>query len=136
MFLPQRVLDVLISTKEQAFDVSVKSLRDAYELALGAKESEVAALKRQVEDLEQRLKYERSRADALVDRLLVRDAKVLAVAPAAVEAARQKDEVAVKRLTEAFEQLNGVGEIPPAVMGAEPRKVEFAGKGAAVAAGV
>lgn len=119
MFITDRVLDLIVKTKDSCF-----------EIALGAKENEIRYLKNTLEKLEEELSYERHRADALCDRLLVRDARVASVSPAAVELAKHKDEVAVKALRETFEGLNDVGEIPPPT---ESRAFSFAGGGSAVA---
>ena len=113
MFLTQRILDLIVTTKNEAFAI-----------ALGAKENEIISLKSRIEVLSGEVKYERARADSLVDRLLVRDAKVSAVAPVAVAAAAERDKVAVERLKKTFEGLADVGDIPEQK---EPRAFEIAG---------
>jgi hypothetical protein len=108
-------------------------MREAYEVVLSAKQAEADMLRRQIADLMSREKYLQAKADNLVDRLLVRDAKVAAVAPMAIEVAKARDEETVKRLRETFEQLNDVG-ITPASAVKEPRAFELAG-GSAVGIG-
>ena len=123
-------IDILISTKDEAFRVSLGAIGQAHEQVLEAKQIEVEALKRMLADLGEQIRYERARADSLVDRLLVRDAHVAAVSPVAIAAAKMRDEETVKRLRETFEQMNDVGVAPASV--AEARAFELAG-GSAVA---
>ncbi len=113
MFLSDRVFDILMKAKDEAFSI-----------AIGAKENEIHSLTERIETLTDEVKYERSRADALVDRLLTRDAKVAAVAPAAVAAAAERDKVVAERLKETFAGLAEVGEIPEPK---EARAFEVAG---------
>lgn len=119
MFITRSILDLVVRTKDECFAI-----------AIGAKENEVIQLRQINTGLSEALRYERARADALVDRLLTRDAKVSAVAPHAIAAAVERDEVAVKALKEAFSGLAEVGEIPEAK---EARAFDFAGGGSAVA---
>src|SRR3990167_8413395 len=100
MFLTYKILDLVVKTKDDAYAIALSAFDSSHRIALGAKETEIEALTRTIVDLTAQLKYERARADNLVDRLLVRDAQVAAVAPAAVEIAKHKDEVAVKKLKE------------------------------------
>ena len=120
MFIPQRVFDILINALDQG-----------HRIALGAKECEIEVLTRTISDLAEQLKYERARADSLVDRLLVRDARVAAVAPVAIDAAKHKDAEAVKKLTEIFDSMNEMGVDVPAP---EQRAFEIAG-GTAISSG-
>lgn len=113
MFIPNRVFDILIN----ALDAS-------HRIAIGAKECEIEVLTRTISDLAEQLKYEKARADGLVDRLLVRDARVAAVAPSAVAAAAYKDGEAVKKLTEIFSSMNEMGADIPAP---QQRTFEMAG---------
>lgn len=106
------------------FDLIVKTKDESYAIALGAKQNEIIALNARLEVLAEEVHYERHRADGLVDRLLMRDAKVAAVAPAAVAAAAERDKVAVERLKETFAGLAEVGEIPEPK---EPRAFDVAG---------
>ena len=113
MFIPNRVFDLLVAAKD-----------DSFRIAIGAKECEIEVLARTISDLAEQLKYERARADSLVDRLLVRDARVAAVAPVALDVAKHKDAEAVKKLTEIFDSMNEMGDVIPAP---EARTFEMAG---------
>lgn len=121
MFLSQRFFDLLIKAKDESLSLS-----------LASKQNEIVLLKQLVDRLEGEIKYERARADSLVDRLLLRDARVAAVAPAAIAAAAERDKVAVEKLKETFAGLAEVGEMPDPGAPGEPRAVEVAG-GSAVA---
>lgn len=132
MLITGRLFDLVIKTKDDAHALVVQALNASHALALGAQANEIAALKKTLEDLNTQLRYERARADNLVDRLLIRDAKVAAVAPAAVEIAKFKDEQAVKKLHAVFDQLNDIATEIPA---RETRAFDMAG-GTAVAAHV
>lgn len=113
MFLTHKILDLVVKTKDDAHALVLSAFDSSYRLSLGAKEIEIEALTRLIADLGAQLKYERARADNLADRLLVRDAHVAAVSPAALETAKHKDEVAVKKLREVFDQLNDIAvEVP------------------------
>lgn len=113
MFLTQGTFDLIVKTKDES-----------YAIALGAKQNEIISLNARLEVLGEEVRYERHRADGLVDRLLMRDANVAAVAPAAVAAAAERDKVAVERLKETFAGLGEVGEIPEP---REPRAFDVAG---------
>jgi hypothetical protein len=120
MFITDRVLDIILKAKDQAHALAVASLQN-----------EIIGLKRTATLLEEKLKYESARADGLVDRLLVRDARVAAVAPSAVAAAVHKDAESVKVLSKIFDEINLTGvDLPPS----EQRAVDVAG-GTAVSAG-
>lgn len=119
------ILSIVVHAKDDAFQVALGAMGEAHKLVIEAKEVEVSILRKQVAELGEALRYERARADNLVDRLLVRDAKVAAVSPAAIEIAKAKDEETYKRLKETFEQLNDVGMAPVSVK--EPRAFEMAG---------
>jgi len=121
------------SVDHESYQIALGAMREAYEVVLSAKQAEADMLRRQIADLMSREKYLQAKADNLVDRLLVRDAKVAAVAPMAIEVAKARDEETVKRLRETFEQLNDVG-ITPASAVKEPRAFELAG-GSAVGIG-
>lgn len=121
MFVTDRVLDIILKAKDDAHNLSVACLQN-----------EIAALAKHSASLEAQLKYERARADGLVDRLLVRDARVAAVAPSAIAAAVHKDAEAAKVIAKIFDELNSAGvEFPSS----EQRSFEMAG-GVAVAPGV
>lgn len=132
MIVTGRILDIVVRTKDDAHALALSAFHSAHDIALGAKEAEVRALKTQVDDLAGQLKYEKARGDALVDRLLQKDAHVAAVAPVAAHVAAHQDKEAVKKLNEIFESLNDVGQDPPP-RGAEGRAFDMAG-GTAVAA--
>lgn len=113
MFLTQRILDLVVKTKDDAHATALAAVDASHRVALGALDNEIQALKRLINQLNEQLSYERAKSDGLVDRLLVRDAKVAAVAPAAVEIAKHKDEQAVQKLKELFDGLNDVtADIP------------------------
>ena len=120
MFVTDRVLDIIIKAKD-----------DAHALAIASLQNEIVGLVRSSAKLEEQLRYERARADGLVDRLLVRDARVAAVAPSAVAAAVHKDAEAVKVISKIFDDLNATGVDSPAK---EQRAFDVAG-GTAVSAG-
>lgn len=131
MFITQKILDLVVKTKDESFALSINAVDIAHRLAVGAQANEIVALKNTVDDLRGQLKYERARGDGLVDRLLVRDARVAAVAPAAVAAAVYKDEQAAQKLKVIFDEINSAGVDFPSH---DNRVVEMAG-GKAVAPG-
>ena len=120
MFVTDRVLDIILKAKTEAHALAVASLQN-----------EIIGLKRTANILEEKLRYESARADGLVDRLLVRDARVAAVAPSAVAAAVHKDAEAAKVIAKIFDELNSAGQEFP---GPEQRSFEIAG-GVAVSPG-
>lgn len=124
MFITEKILDLVVKTKDEAHALALAAFNQSHEIAVGALRNEVVELKKINEALSAALRGERSRADGLVDRLLVRDAKVAAVAPAAIAAATHVDEQTVARLREAFSGLADVGEVPPA---SEHRAFEIGG---------
>lgn len=106
-------------------------------LVVQAKESEIGSLKASVEKLETQIRYERARADRLVDRLLERDAHVAAVAPLAEHVVKLQDENVRAKLSEIFDQMNEMGDTPPPrVASADGRVYRMAGGGEAVAVAV
>ena len=105
----------------------VKAMNESFGLSLQSKHNEVVMFAALAERLTEEVKYERARADSLVDRLLLRDAKVAAVAPAAIAAAAERDQVTVEKLKETFAGLAEVGEMPDPGAPGEPRAVEVAG---------
>ena len=120
MFITDRVLDIILKAKD-----------DAHALAVASLQNEIIGLKRTANILEEKLRYESARADGLVDRLLVRDARVAAVAPSAVAAAVHKDAEGAKVLRKIFDEMNSAGvDFPPQ----DSRSFEVAG-GTAVAPG-
>lgn len=130
-------LNLVVEARDQAFQVTVKALGEVRELVVAAKQAEIDALRAQISRLEKDLAYEKSRGDALVDRLLVRDAHVAAVAPVAVAAAAERDvETAKKRsqVQAVFDELATIGDLPPARP--EARAFEFPGGGRSVIPGV
>lgn len=133
MLIARQNLDLILKAHDRAFETSIQALGDARDLVVAAKQCEIDRLQARVDALEKALAYERARADALVDRLLVRDAKVAAVALAAVAAATEKDLAMGKTrnaIQEVFDKLADLGE-PPAP--GEPRAFDFAGGGEGVA---
>jgi len=132
MFLTERILNLVVKAKDDAYAISLSAFDAAHGISMGAKEVEIEALTRVIADLAEQLKYERARADGLVDRLLVRDAKVASVSPSAIELAKYKDTQAVKKLGEIFESINEMGaEVPIKETGV----FEFAGGGSAAMSG-
>src|ERR1035437_7898982 len=109
MFVTDRVLDIILSAKNEAHTLSYNALAEAHALAVASLQNEILGLKRTATILEEKLKYESARADGLVDRLLVRDARVAAVAPSAVAAAVHKDAEGAKKLAAIFDEMNSVG---------------------------
>lgn len=135
MIIARSSVDLIVKAKDDAFETAVRVLGESRELVVAAKQCEIDALKAQLSTAEAALKYERARADALVDRLLVRDAKVAAVAPAAVAAAVESDIALGKKRDEVqkiFDNLATVGAEPPP---GEPRAFTFAGGGKGVSTG-
>lgn len=108
-------------------DMIVKAMNESFGLSLSSKHNETVMLSALIDRLTEEVKYERARADSLVDRLLLRDAKVAAVAPAAIAAAAERDKVAVEKLKETFAGLAEVGEMPDPTAPGEPRAIEVAG---------
>ena len=132
MFVTDRVLDIILKAKNDAHAAVMCALHSSHDLARASLSNEIVGLTRRIEGLEAQLKYERARADGLVDRLLVRDARVAAVAPSAVAAAVRKDAEAAKVIAKIFDELNSAGQEFP---GPEQRSFEIAG-GVAVSPGV
>lgn len=129
MFLTGKVFDIVVKTKDDAYALALAAFDASHHIAIGAKEVEIASLRKTIDQLSEQLSYERAKADGLVDRLLVRDAKVAAVAPAAVEVAKYKDEAAMKKLKEIFDDMNAMGAEVPAK---ENRAFDLAGGSAVV----
>ena len=131
MFITDRVLDIILKAKDESYLLAVSAKDSSHALAVASLQNEIIGLRRTATLLEEKLKYESARADGLVDRLLVRDARVAAVAPSAVAAAVHKDAEAVKKLDKIFDEINsaGVDFAPP-----EQRSFEMAG-GVAVSPG-
>ena len=120
MFVTDRVLDIILKAK----DDTLVAHTDAHALAVASLQNEIIGLKRTATILEEKLKYESARADGLVDRLLVRDARVAAVAPTAVAAATYRDEKAAEQLKKVFDEINSAGVDFPVK---EQRSFEIAG---------
>lgn len=130
MFITDRVLDIILKAKDESFKFSVTAQEWAFTLAIAAKDHEIEVFKTANEKLIEELKYEKARADALVDRLLVRDAKTFAVSPQAVEAGKLKDSVSVEKLKtidKLFNELNDVGSDFPSESTTDPRSFSIAG---------
>ena len=124
MFITDRVLDIILKAKDESYLLAVSAKDASHALAVASLQNEIVGLKRTATTLEEQLKYERARADGLVDRLLVRDARVAAVAPSAVAAAVSKDEKAAEQLKKIFDEINMVGVDFPAK---EQRAFDMAG---------
>lgn len=129
MFITDKILDIVVKAKDDSYSSTITAFTSAHAIALGSMSNEIASLKEINSALSEALKYERARADGLVDRLLVRDARVAAVAPSAVAAAQLKDDLAIKQLKVVFDELNSAGVDFPAK---EHRAFDMAG-GSAVA---
>ena len=80
MFVTDRVLDIILKSKDESYLLAVSAKDASHALAVASLQNEILGLKRTATILEEQLRYERARADGLVDRLLVRDARVAAVA--------------------------------------------------------
>ena len=124
MFVTDRVLDIILQAKNDSHSLAVSAINSSHAVSIGALSNEIVALKRTLAAAEEQLRYERARADGLVDRLLVRDARVAAVTPSAVAAAVHKDAEAVKKLTAIFDEINMAGVDFPSK---EQRAFEMAG---------
>ena len=124
MFITDRVLDIILKAKDESYLLAVSAKDASHALAVASLQNEIIGLRRAATLLEEKLKYESARADGLVDRLLVRDARVAAVAPSAVAAAVYKDEKAAEQLKKIFDEINMVGVDFPAK---EQRAFDMAG---------
>jgi cell division septum initiation protein DivIVA len=124
MFVTYRILEMIASTKDNAHALSLSAFHDAHNLAIGAKNNEIAALQQRIDELNQQLSYEKKRGDQLVDRLLQKEAHVAAVAPMAEHLVKHQDEEMVKKLKVVFDEINSVGQEVPTP---EPRVFEMAG---------
>ena len=124
MFVTDRVLDIILKAKDESYLLAVSAKDASHALAVASLQNEIIGLRRTATLLEEKLKYEAARADGLVDRLLVRDARVAAVAPSAVAAAVYKDEKAAEQLKKIFDEINMVGVDFPAK---EQRAFDMAG---------
>lgn len=124
MFITDRVLDIILKAKDESYLLAVSAKDASHALAVASLQNENLGLKRTATILEEQVRYERSRADALVDRLLVRDAKVASVAPAAVAAAAHKDAKAAEQLKKIFDEINLAGVESPST---EQRSIDIAG---------
>lgn len=142
MFVTDRVLDIILKAKDEAHSLAYRSVaescelvvsaeRNAHTIAVASLQNEINGLRRTATLLEEKLKYESARADGLVDRLLVRDANVAAVAPSAIATAVHKDAEAVKKITAIFDEMNAAGVDFPEK---EQRAFDVAG-GTAIAPG-
>lgn len=133
MFVTDRVLDIIVKTKDESYALALSAFNSSHELAIAAKENEIRYLKSTLEDTRSALAHANAKADALMDRLLVRDAKVAAVAaavsPSNLAAAAVKDENAAEKLRVIFDSINEMGDMP---VPKENRAFEFAGGGSAV----
>lgn len=107
---------------------ALDAMQTGYETGMEAKCSEVGMLRGELEKALEQARYERQRADALVDRLLERDARVAAVAPEARALADAKTVQSVKTVEKLFDEINLAGEDLPDRI-AEPQITEFAGGG-------
>ena len=131
MFITDRVLDIILKAKDESHALAQRANAESHALAVASLQNEMLGLRRTATNLEEQLKYERARADGLVDRLLVRDARVAAVAPSAIAAAVHKDDEGAKVLRKIFDEMNSAGvDFPPP----EQRSFEMAG-GVAVSPG-
>lgn len=127
MFITDRVLNIILAAKDEGFRHSVTAQEWAFTLAIAAKDHEIEVFKTANEKLIEELRYEKARADGLVDRLLVRDAKVLAVSPQAVEAGKLKDAASVERLKEVSKLFDSLGDIGGEVPAPDARTFTMAG---------
>ena len=130
-FIPKNFLDRMLCASDRGYEVAVAALKEAHQIALQALSTENIVLRKIVHDQHEELNLEKARNQALVDRLLVRDAKVFPVQPIAQEAvkAMEADRVRItKVLDDVFAQTNTVGEdIPEKPQGAA--EVNFGGGG-------
>lgn len=124
MFVTDRVLDIILKAKDESFLLTISSKDESHALAVASLQNEIIGLKQMAIILEEKLKYESARADGLVDRLLVRDARVAAVSPSAVAAAVHKDAKGAEVLRKIFDEINSAGVDFPAP---EQRSFEIAG---------
>lgn len=116
MFITDRVLDIILKAKDEAFA-----------LAIAAKDHEIEVFRTANSRLIEEIKYEKAKADGLVDRLLVRDARVTAVSPQAVEAGILKDKVSVEKFKEIEKLFDSLGDIGGDVPAPDARTFTMAG---------
>lgn len=115
MFAPTWVVKLLASKSEENFKYALDASKQLTAALLEAKDTEIGLLKSRIVEVEKQVLYERTKADSLYDRLLIRDAKVapvqaVAQAQAAAEAAGPKK--TTEELSRVFDMLASVGEVP------------------------
>lgn len=130
--IARAAVDLILEAHTNSFTTAVKALGESRELVVAAMQNEIDSLKSRIELLEQDLSYERKRADTLVDRLLVRDARVAAVAPAAIAAATEHDILEGKKRPEILKIFDEVAQVGEGANPHEPRGFDFAGGGKGV----
>jgi len=124
MFVTDRILDMIATTKDNSYALALSAFHDAHNLAIGAKGNEIISLQQRINELKEQLSYEKKRGDHLVDRLLQKEAHVAAVAPMAEHLVKHQDEEMVKKLKVVFDEINSVGQEVPTP---ESRVFEMAG---------
>lgn len=133
-FVPKALLDCLIESGRYGNKVAVEAIREGHKVALSAIATENAFLRAEVASLKHDLAIETARSQALVDRLLVRDAKIYPVQPIATEAVKaaqaEKDKIG-KEISKVFDQMSSVGEDAPEVAQSS-QQVDFDGGGRVV----
>lgn len=133
MIVANWIVEKLIDAKDEAHLQAVTVILDAQKVQLASRDREIAFLNQHIADLKQYGQYEKARADAAIDRLLVRDAKVFPVAPAAtaaMEAAKKESQILKSKVETIFESINGAGE--DGLSDDQPTKITFPGGGQAL----
>jgi hypothetical protein len=135
VFAPRWLLEKLLGSMEEGRNCLVSEMRARNDEIIEAKNVEIRFLMEKVRALEKAAAYERERADQLVDRLLVKDAKVAPIASmsqAAVQSASELDRKKMEEMEGVFNSINDVGEDEG---GAEPAKTMFTHGGSIVRGG-
>lgn len=100
----------LFKLRDEDFEKLVLSYRDYFGVALEAKEKQCDFYRAEIERLRSDVAFERSRCNAAIDALLVRDAHIGPIEQLRKKESKPKDELAQKRMKEFSDLLAQVGE--------------------------
>ena len=108
-FTPRWLIERLASAKDAGYAHAIDAIKKGHEVAISAKEQECKILRSEIANLNVMLEIERHRANAAIDRLLVKEAKVYPLGNPNPETKVKEDQVR-KKLDEIFSEVNQVGE--------------------------
>ena len=106
-FIPKWLIERLADAKDVGYAHAIEAIKKGHEVA---KEQECGVLRSEIANLRATLEVERHRANAAIDRLLVKEAKVYPLGnPLTPEQVIQQTQVK-KILDRTFAEMNNVGE--------------------------